>query len=397
MNDFYPVILFPKWYNEHLERRIGIEDVFPNMTMPSKPSIMDLEDYLAKKEKEKQKLKSDYSILIKIDEQRDIEVKKYQEGVEIKVYFILILIVICGFIVLYQLGLRWVITNLFFLYFGIPLFFLVHVLIIDPLLSEIQLKRIYKIKEKFKLERTITFQELKKENDKILLNDTEKRLLTEEFHKEIDAYNIAYNLWSRKIHEFNNNRSIKETYLYDKLQLTATSLRESILRRSTILTQNMPKEGTAEEYFFNLLRNLNDYTVYRTIKFEVFYPDFILLHKESNIFIDIEIDEPYSYQDRLPIHYDDIDENRNNYFTDNGFFVIRFSEDQIVYNTKMCINVIEDCINSVKRSFNEYDFFRNSKSYNVIKCKAWNYEEAFNMAFNNSRKNIVDDIRKIRL
>ena len=217
------------------------------------------------------------------------------------------------------------------------------------------------------------------------------------FQKEINDYEIAHNIWKRKNLEFSTNKSVKESYLYNRIQLIAKSVKESILRRSTILTQNIPKKGIAEEYFYNFLKNHNDYTVYKTIKFEYFYPDLILLHKESNIFIDIEIDEPYSFDDRLPIHYDNIDENRNNFFTENGFFVIRFSEDQIVYNTEMCIAVIEDCINSTKKSFKECDFSKKSKSYNNIKCKNWNYEEAFNMAFNNSRKNVLADIGKNKL
>jgi hypothetical protein len=397
MNDFYPVVLFPKWYNELLEKRVGLEDVFPNTTMPSKPSIIDLEDYLSKKEKQKQKLKSDYSSLSKIDEQCELNLKNYTKGFDIVIYLIPILLVVCGIFILYQLGINWVIKNIFGVWlFGIGGFLLSVMLLSEYLIpiDEIKFKGYSKIRKKYDLERNRIFQELKSENEKIKLNDIEIKSATEEFHKEINSYNIAYDLWVRKNNEFSTDKTIKDTFLYNRLQLTAKSVKESILTKTTILSQKTPKIGVAEEYFYNCFNNLNEYNVYKTIKFVHFFPDLILLHKDSNIFIDIEIDEPYSYEDRLPIHYGNIDENRNNYFTDNGFFVIRFSEDQIVYNTKMCIVFIEECINSIKKSIRVSDLLKNSKSFNNIKCKSWNYEEAFNMAFENSRKNVLDDIAK---
>lgn len=76
-----------------------------------------------------------------------------------------------------------------------------------------------------------------------------------------------------------------------------------------------------------------------------FIPDFVLHHKTSNLYIDIEIDEPYDIQSRKPIHFiGGNDLNRDNYLVSNGWVVIRYSEHQVC---KHINDVIEHLYNNI--------------------------------------------------
>ena len=88
-----------------------------------------------------------------------------------------------------------------------------------------------------------------------------------------------------------------------------------------------------------------------------FEPDLAIINLESgkNIFIDIEIDEPYDGVSKTPTHYrtakGTIDDARNDGFTDRGWMVIRFAEEQIVTNPNGCVKFIGQVIKSVCPSY----------------------------------------------
>ena len=76
-----------------------------------------------------------------------------------------------------------------------------------------------------------------------------------------------------------------------------------------------------------------------------FEPDLAYIDTSKGIFMDIEVDEPYSGFDHTPIHYRladgrTIDDMRNDYFTERGWTVLRFSEKQIYRQTKSCLKEI---------------------------------------------------------
>lgn len=73
-------------------------------------------------------------------------------------------------------------------------------------------------------------------------------------------------------------------------------------------------------------------------------PDFALVDREHGICIDIEVDEPYAASGH-PTHFllDDgtnKDSVRNKRFQDAGWYVIRFSEEQIFCHTKECLHEV---------------------------------------------------------
>ena len=83
-------------------------------------------------------------------------------------------------------------------------------------------------------------------------------------------------------------------------------------------------------------------------------PDFVLSTEVNgkNIFIDIEVDEPYDGYAKMPTHC--IGENtiRDNFFTIRGWIVIRFAEIQIHNEPEKCCAFIARVIKSIDSSFN---------------------------------------------
>ncbi|MGL5938137.1 MAG: hypothetical protein ACRCY5_05355 [Phocaeicola sp.] len=80
-------------------------------------------------------------------------------------------------------------------------------------------------------------------------------------------------------------------------------------------------------------------------------PDLAYIDANKGIFIDIEIDEPYAGWEKIPIHYKTlygtIDDRRNTLFTERGWTVIRFSENQIHNQPLSCLKEIFQLIRKI--------------------------------------------------
>jgi hypothetical protein len=82
-------------------------------------------------------------------------------------------------------------------------------------------------------------------------------------------------------------------------------------------------------------------------------PDIVLFDKNLNLFIDIEIDEPYDGYFRYPTHYVHPEEEvkkdniRDLFFTESGWIVIRFTEKQVHCQINECIVYIKNILNSI--------------------------------------------------
>ena len=104
--------------------------------------------------------------------------------------------------------------------------------------------------------------------------------------------------------------------------------------------------------FPNLLRNYFGDDKIFILKRVVYYtPDFAYVEPENNWFsIDIEIDEPYTprqYPNNSPLrptHCIGQDDNRNYFFQQHDWYVIRFSERQVFLYPESCCKVIAQLI-----------------------------------------------------
>jgi len=156
------------------------------------------------------------------------------------------------------------------------------------------------------------------------------------------------------------------------------------------------KRGLTEDFFLKKLKNnfpLNIYTGLVIKEFfgrKTFVPDFVFIDESKNIFIDIEIDEPYftdqdssNSTETSPIHYVGADDERDNYFLQNGWIVIRFSEEQIVKYPNRCQKEIAKIIFQLTDDYSYLWIFSNTKDLKTM--KQWDYNEAKIMGENKYR------------
>lgn len=105
-------------------------------------------------------------------------------------------------------------------------------------------------------------------------------------------------------------------------------------------------------------------------------PDIAILWKSKGIAIDVEIDEPYDINSREPIHCadDEKDYIRNAYFLENGWFVIRIAEEQVIKNVDGVCGYVYNIISVFAKDK------RFARDYSINPVKRWSKEKAQKMA-----------------
>lgn len=134
-------------------------------------------------------------------------------------------------------------------------------------------------------------------------------------------------------------------------------------------------KGVLEKYFYQYLKKSFGNLVTNSFDLKIkFCPDFILIDELNKIKIAIEIDEPYSFELRKPIHLKNSHEYKHSVYGNNGWFVIRFAEEQIVrYPEKCC----EEIINLRKKIIIKANLSELSKTkYSSIIKEEWDESEA---------------------
>ena len=141
----------------------------------------------------------------------------------------------------------------------------------------------------------------------------------------------------------------------------------------------------------NLCKELKDVCILENVKLPVlnrnysYHPDVCLYWKQKNIYVDIEVDEPYDILSRQPIHYmGNGDLLRDRYFIRNGWCVIRFAEQQVHDNVKGVTNYIKRVLSWLTEDDN-ISFDENS----LDPIERWSYEQAETMASDNIREHYL--------
>ena len=157
---------------------------------------------------------------------------------------------------------------------------------------------------------------------------------------------------------------VKERFLIagtiKKFPIVVPPLHNAKILPESKSNENVTK-GVSEKAFMQKLKHTFGPCVKDNATFDIpgssldrkYSPDAILKH--SNIAVVIEIDEPYSGTLRKPTHYlNSYDVDRNNFFSQNGWIVVRFAEEQIVKEGDSCIYFLVNLINSIDpdRNFN---------------------------------------------
>jgi hypothetical protein len=107
-------------------------------------------------------------------------------------------------------------------------------------------------------------------------------------------------------------------------------------------------------------------------------PDIVLFDKLLNLYIDVEIDEPYDGYYRYPTHYinpeDDVkqDNIRDLFFVESGWIVIRFTEKQVHCQSNECIDHIKNVLNSIhNRAYTSDSKCEKESQWDYNQCIQW--------------------------
>ena len=178
-------------------------------------------------------------------------------------------------------------------------------------------------------------------------------------------------------------------------------------RKGRLGTRGFKEPAFEEElktYFFRQrgLQFFNDRFLFVSDNTRPYEPDFTLIDERENLnlFIDIEIDEPYDGIGRFATHYKGTDDYRNQYFNDRGWIVIRLSEKQVHQNPKGCCKLIAEVIKSVNAAFTIPQELQSIPTvleepfWTKVQAEKWakdNYREKYlNTTFAETAKIIVD-------
>ncbi len=115
-----------------------------------------------------------------------------------------------------------------------------------------------------------------------------------------------------------------------------------------------------------------------------YQPDLVYVDESFNLFIDIEIDEPYDGITRKPTHYyNSYDRARDYYFNEKGWLVIRFTEKQVFCQTKSCCKKIAEVVDKLINTTLLTNF---EDIFDLTTEEQWTFEEAEKMALENYRE-----------
>lgn len=215
----------------------------------------------------------------------------------------------------------------------------------------------------------------KKEKEK---EELEKRNeLEQQLENEKQIFNATFLNYIRDLIKLQHELRIRIRSILDSY------LKNSYSCKSYNNTLSPPQRGFYENKLFEVLMHEFPQYVKIDVEIEGYYPD-ITLEIDEDIYIDIEIDEPYDFKTKKEIHYIGIDDNRNKTITNCNWFVLRFAEDQIKYCLEKCVNTIKALVTFIKMP-NEENLNQYLATTNSIKIKQWTKEEARLMAIQNSR------------
>lgn len=178
----------------------------------------------------------------------------------------------------------------------------------------------------------------------------------------------------------NSHFEQEEQYLYPVVKMP---------KRNTIL--KLPRNGRSnqkgykEKDFYNQLKqNITDIEMTDNVHLVIpnfnkpYEPDIVLFDKNLNLYIDIEIDEPYDGYYRYPTHFinpeDEIkqDNIRDLFFIESGWIVIRFTEKQVHCQAYECIDYVRNVLNSLyNRNFVTYTICNRENQWDYNQCIQW--------------------------
>lgn len=213
----------------------------------------------------------------------------------------------------------------------------------------------------------------------------------ENYHKERERYFDKRKKFDR-LKRIQANEELDKEYRSNKLVEILSNSEEASIRYKGV-------KGKSEKEFLKTLRDVFGNRILSDVVIEIFastkpyQPDVIFHHEELNAWVDIEIDEVYDMLEKKPIHYVDEygiskDDTRNEYFLNKGWFIIRFSENQVITNPMGCCKFINEFL-ITHLGVEDYGSLKSVKWKRVSDLQSefcWTCEEAIEVAKLNKRR-----------
>jgi len=236
--------------------------------------------------------------------------------------------------------------------------------------------------------------------------------LNKKFEVELDSYNRNMRIYEKELTIFQEYLSAKDSLT--KINSVEENIREFSIRKYkdniTKITHPInttARTGMMEAFFMNYVTSyfgkqerINDLEIVQNKGVHCLLPsdfpytcDILLKHLATGILIDIEIDEPYVMDSKIPIHY--VKEGKNGrllhtqYDRDielseyHKWIIVRFAEEQIARYPELCCDFIYNVLGYMTKDerFNPKFMEIDDKFY----IKAWTSEESINMGKSHHR------------
>ena len=207
---------------------------------------------------------------------------------------------------------------------------------------------------------------------------------------------------SSKQYKVKDNSSINVKQNLSHLLLNSLAERENIYN---FKIDDSANKGLSESYFLSYLQKWFNYP-WRIIEHCQFQgdrytptADFILINDNLKLGIDLEIDEPYSLKESIPIHL--VEDRkyiiRDKFFLGLGYIVIRFAEYQIAkYPDYCCLHIVRVLNQFLDRELKisiPHDTKIQALKPQDWRVKTWTHRESQIMATNKIRDSYLEPVR----
>ncbi|HEX8351246.1 MAG TPA: hypothetical protein VF598_14880 [Hymenobacter sp.] len=224
--------------------------------------------------------------------------------------------------------------------------------------------------------------------DKSKLYETSQRSHENDFKLRQAHYNN--NLLPNHIESINDYKRLVEDLKKPAniLLFRINKIVEAYKKSAQLIRHKNPeihKTGVSENDFGDILVARFPNKIFTGATFKVnsepslYLPDFVYSLPKKGFNICIEIDEPYVGATGKPIHFIGADDNRDKAFDIRNWFVIRFSESQIISQPNECCDFIESIAYAFAMAPGSTDTIIDTGK--LSKVEQWTKEQAHKMAF----------------
>jgi hypothetical protein len=213
------------------------------------------------------------------------------------------------------------------------------------------------------LEPKATYITKKKEYQEVEIFEEVQKILSEKNPEQTDDLKIKYHP--------NQFFEQEELYAYPVVKMPKEDSFLKLPRKGRALGKGYKEKDFYQAILAHIPELEVDIDLHMAIPFfnKPYEPDIVLIDQNLNLYIDIEIDEPYDGYYRFPRHEVEKDENRDLFFTESGWIVIRFTERQIHLQERECIAYIKDVLNSIYT-------YELEETSNCVPEPQWDYQQA---------------------